>query len=78
MIAVIADKELRYERVAKRVDRPFKREDIIYRDLSEIENLAKGGPIAFSDYYIYNNLTVEDYYKRLDEILSDINQREGE
>lgn len=78
LVCVIADKELRYERVAKRVDRPFKREDIIYRDLSEIENLAKGGPIAFSDYYIYNNLTVEDYYKRLDEILSDINQREGE
>ncbi len=78
LISIISDKEIRYERVAKRVDRPFAREDIIYRDLSEIENLAKGGPIAFADYYIDNNKDIKEYYKRLEEILDDISKHEGE
>ena len=60
------------------MDRPFAREDIIYRDISEIENLAKGGPIAYSDYFLFNNGSVDDYYKRLKEILEDIDKHEGE
>lgn len=72
LICIVTDKELRYERISKRVDRPFKREDAITRDLSEIENLYKGGPIAYADYYILNNGTIDDYYKRLEEILKEI------
>ena len=62
-------RSLRYERVAERPDRPFDREAIKYRDISEIENLYKGGPIAFADYYILNNGTKEDVIERLKEIL---------
>ena len=69
LICVVTDKELRYERVAERPDRPFDREAIKYRDISEIENLYKGGPIAFADYYILNNGTKEDVIERLKEIL---------
>lgn len=69
LISIVTDKEIRYKRVSERKDRPFKREDIIYRDLSEIENLYKGGPIAYADYYILNNGTVDDYINRLEEIL---------
>jgi dephospho-CoA kinase len=72
LLSVVVDKELRYERVATRPERPFKREDIIYRDLSEIENIEKGGPIAYADYYILNNGTVEDEINRLKEILERI------
>ena len=72
LICIVTDKELRYDRISKRVDRPFKREDAITRDLSEIENLYKGGPIAYADYYILNNGTIEDYYNRLEEILKEI------
>lgn len=72
LICVITDKEIRYERVSKRPVRPFNREDIIKRDMSEIENLAKGGPIAYADYFIFNNGTVDKYYKRLEEILKKI------
>ena len=75
LVCVIVDKEIRYKRVSERVDRPFTREDIIYRDNSEIENLAKGRPIAYADYYIYNNGTIEEYEKRVDEIIEKI---EGE
>ncbi len=69
LVCVVVDKNLRYERVAQRPDRPFKREDIEYRDISEIENLAKGGPIAYADYYILNNGNKDDEINRLKEIL---------
>jgi len=78
LICVVVDKEIRYERVSKRKDRAFTKENIIYRDLSEIENIAKGGPIAIADYYIFNNGSIEDYIKRLNEILGSIDKQEGE
>ncbi len=78
LICIVVDKEIRYERVAVRSNRPFTREDIIYRDISEIENLAKGGPIAYSDYYLFNNGSIDDYMKRLTFIIDDINKHEGE
>ena len=78
LICIVVDKDLRYERVANRVDRPFTKEDIIYRDVSEIENLAKGGPIAYADYYLLNNGSFEEYENRLIEILNDMNKHEGE
>ena len=72
LICVVTDKNIRYERVAERPDRPFNKEAIIYRDLSEIENLYKGGPIAYADYYILNNSNKEESIKRLKEILEEV------
>lgn len=77
LISVCCDKNIRYKRIASRVDRPFNSEEIHIRDTSEIENLAKGGPIAFADYYILNNGTKEEAIKRLLEIIESIEQ-EGE
>ena len=74
LVCIVVDKEVRYQRVAERPDRPFDREAIEYRDLSEIENLYKGGPIAFADYYIFNNRSKEDEIERLKEILEDIGE----
>lgn len=71
-IAVVADKKLRYERLEKRVVRPFSKSDAIKRDVSEIENIDKAGPIAYADYYIFNNGTINDFHNRLAEILSDL------
>ena len=78
LVCVVVDKKLRYERVGNRVDRPFSLENIIYRDITEIENLAKGGPIAYADYFLFNNGSLENYKKRLIEILEDIEKQEGE
>ena len=72
LICVVADKEIRYGRVAERPDRAFDKDAIIYRDLSEIENLYKGGPIAFADYYILNNFDRDVAVKRVEEILEKI------
>lgn len=78
LICVCCDKDIRYERIANRIDRPFNHDEIIRRDLTEIENLAKGGPIAYADYYIFNNGNLDDYEKRLNEILNIIENQEGE
>lgn len=78
LICVCCDKNIRYERISKRIDRPFNHDEIIRRDLTEIENLAKGGPIAYADYYIFNNGNLDDYEKRLNEILDIIEKTEGE
>lgn len=72
LVCVVSDKDIRYERVAERVDRSFDKEAIIYRDLSEIENLYKGGPIAYADYYILNNFDKDMAIKRVEEILEKI------
>lgn len=74
LICVITDKKLRYKRVGNRPDRAFNKDAIIYRDISEIENLAKGGPIAYADYYILNNGTIDDELTRLKEILKKIGE----
>ena len=71
-VAIVADKHLRYDRVAKRHIRPLNATEIRERDRSEIENLEKGGPIVASDYYILNNGTIEDVYVRVDEILKEV------
>ena len=71
-IAVVVDKHLRYDRVAKRPGRSFDGKAIRERDRSEIENLEKGGPIAAADYYVLNNGTIEDARSALDQILKEI------
>lgn len=75
VVCVIADKFLRYDRLAKRDIRPFTNEEAKIRDISEIENLAKGGPIAYADYYILNNGSVEEFEARLNEILDNLDFR---
>jgi len=76
LICIVTDKELRYERVSKRVIRPLNRSEIERRDLTEIENLAKGGPIGAADYFLLNNGSLENYYERLEEIISSIDKGE--
>ena len=73
-IAVVADKKIRYDRLSRRTVRPFGKSDAIKRDISEIENIAKAGPIAYADYYIFNNGTINDFHNRLNEILNNIKE----
>ena len=72
LISIVADKNIRYERVGQRKIRPLKREKIEARDIAEIENLAKGGPIAFADYFILNNFDKDTYLASLKSILERI------
>ena len=69
LLAITASRNLRYERLAVREIRPLTNKEAYDRDIAEIENLAKGGPIAISDYYILNDGDIEDYIEKLDEII---------
>src|SRR5699024_7184614 len=71
-VSVVADKELRYDRLAKRDVRPFSREEAIKRDITEIENIAKAGPIAYADYFIDNNGTISEFHESLQKFLEKI------
>lgn len=76
VIAIITTKELRYDRLSKREVRPLTREEAEKRDIAEIENLAKGGPIAFADYYISNDSDIVAYKKQLNNIINEITRGE--
>ena len=76
-IAIIVDKKTRYERLSQRSIRPFTKEKAKDRDISEIENIAKAGPIAYADYYIDNNKTIWDFKIRMNEILEDLDKGEA-
>lgn len=60
LITIYTTKELRYERLLKRPFRPLTYEESKSRDLSEIEKLDKGGPIAYTDYLIINDGSLEE------------------
>ena len=69
VIAIVADKSIRYQRLSLRDVRGLTKGEAITRDITEIENIAKAGPIAYADYYIDNNGTIEDLKKNLDKLL---------
>ena len=55
--AVVMDRDVRYERISKRDVRPLTPEQAQSRDIAEIENMEKGGPIAMADVFLLNNGT---------------------
>ena len=74
VIAVVADKKIRYDRLKIREVRPLTNEEAKNRDVAEIENIAKAGPIAYADYYIDNNHDIDNYKQRLLDILKEIDK----
>ena len=73
-IAVVNPKQLRYDRGSARSDahRPYTREQLMMRDVEEIENIEKGGPIAFADYYLANAPDIEDLKRQIDELMAQL------
>jgi len=55
MLCVWAPPTLRYQRLAGRAERPLTLEEAKNRDVAEIENLHKGGPIAMADFVLLND-----------------------
>ena len=69
LVAIIVDKEIRYERLKNRINRNYSIDESIKRDLNENEKTAKGGPIAYADYFILNNYSLEEYKEKLENII---------
>jgi dephospho-CoA kinase len=59
VVAVWASPETRHLRLSKRIIRPLTREEAASRDVAEIQNLNKGGPIAMADFTILNESSME-------------------
>ena len=72
VIAIVADKELRYGRLTSRDIRALTNEEAKNRDIAEIENLAKGGPISYADYYILNDGNIDLFNEKLTSIYNKI------
>jgi dephospho-CoA kinase len=73
VVAVAANKQTRYQRILNRKDSHRKYtsvQQIIDREIAEIENLEKGGPIAYADYTLINDAGPQDMLAALDKIVS--------
>ena len=69
LVAVVSARHLRYQRLASRPIRPLTPAEAQQRDVQEIENLEKGGPIAMADYTLLNDGPPENLLKQLDDLL---------
>ncbi len=65
LLNIYTTKSIRYDRLKTRPYRPLTAVESLSRDLSEIEKLDKGGPIAFADYTEINDSSLEDLNKNL-------------
>jgi dephospho-CoA kinase len=64
--AAYTTRSVRYARLAARPVRPLTPEQALARDIAEIENLDKGGPIAMADFTFLNDGSPEDLRKSID------------
>ncbi|MBI5619433.1 AAA family ATPase [Candidatus Gottesmanbacteria bacterium] len=72
LLCIWAAPTVRYERLGKRAVRPLTVSEARSRDIAEIEQLNKGGPIAISDYLIENNSDQASFMDRLEQFFSTV------
>jgi dephospho-CoA kinase len=74
VIALVAPKKLRRQRVLDRKDshRKYNLDQLVKREIAEIENLEKGAPIAMADYTLLNQHSKEELIADLESILDQI------
>ncbi len=72
IVAVVTTRQLRYERLTHRPERPLTPEEAQSRDIAEIENLEKGGPIAIADYTLLNDADPSTLIAALDNLIQQL------
>ena len=72
IVAIVAPRALRHQRLSTRPVRPLTDEEVTSREYAEIENLEKGGPIANADYTLVNNSTKQDLLQQFDTVLQNL------
>lgn len=70
LVAVWSSPSTRYARLARRSSRRLTAEEAASRDKTEIENIAKGGPIAMADFTIVNESSREEMIREAERIVS--------
>ena len=74
VLAVVTNSSIRKQRLKDRPVRPLTAEMVDSRDVAELENLEKGGPIAKADYYVLNNGTEQQLKAQFDEFMKWFNK----
>ncbi len=74
VLAVVTNRKIRHSRLSTREFRPLTSAGAESRDIAEIENLAKGGPIAIADHYILNNESEEALQAQLEAFFKTIGE----
>jgi dephospho-CoA kinase len=70
IVALYADKDVRYERLAHReYRRGLGSEE---RDINELIGTNMGSTIAFSDYLVKNNYSLDDLHDKLEDVYRSI------
>ena len=70
VLAVVTNDEIRKQRLESREIRPLTAQMVNSRDVAEIENSEKGGPIAKADYYVLNNGREVELRRQLDQVMN--------
>ena len=70
LLLVYTSKETRYHRLMVRPERPLTFQEAQERDITEIENVEKGGPIAFADHALLNDGTKAELRAGVDNLLA--------
>lgn len=73
VLAVVTNEQTRKNRLENRAVRPLTGEQVDSRDVAEIENSEKGGPIAKADYYVINNGTEAELYGQFQRFMKWLN-----
>lgn len=61
LVAIHTNRPIRYQRLQQRKVRPLSIQQATDRDVAEIKNLEKGGPIAIADYHLLNNTNFDNF-----------------
>lgn len=69
VVAIVTERKKRYARIALRDVRPLSPEQAESRDVAEIENMEKGGPIAMADLYLFNEGDIDQFRRQTDELI---------
>jgi len=72
VVAVWSSPETRYARLTGRASRRLTLEEALSRDVAEIENLNKGGPIAMADFTIINESSLKNLRQETKRIISQL------
>lgn len=68
LIHIFAEPPKRYERLSEREIRPVPFEKSRDRDIAELEQLNKGGPISIADYMIENDSDLPSLHTKIDSL----------
>ena len=70
LVAVWSSPTTRYARLTTRSSRRLTLEEAMSRDRAEIENIAKGGPIAMADFTTINESSLKNLKRETERIIS--------